>query len=36
MTTRWSSGAIDIVPKLPRADDEHTNEERRVIDSQLD
>jgi antitoxin component of MazEF toxin-antitoxin module len=31
-----SGGAITIVPKLPRADDEYTSEQRRSIDAQLD
>jgi antitoxin component of MazEF toxin-antitoxin module len=31
-----SGGAITIVPKLPRADDEYTPEQRRSIDAQLD
>ncbi|MGA2186286.1 MAG: hypothetical protein ABSH47_25000 [Bryobacteraceae bacterium] len=31
-----SGGVINIVPKLPSADDEYTAEERRVIDAELD
>ena len=31
-----SGCAITIVPKLPRADDEYTPEQRRSIDAQLD
>ncbi len=31
-----SGGAITIVPKLPRADEEYTPEQRRNIDAQLD
>jgi AbrB family looped-hinge helix DNA binding protein len=31
-----SGGIINIIPKLPSADDEYTPEQRRVIDAQLD
>jgi antitoxin component of MazEF toxin-antitoxin module len=31
-----SGGAITIVPRLPRADDDYTPEQRRSIDAQLD
>ena len=31
-----SGCAITIIPKLPRADDEYTPEQRRSIDAQLD
>lgn len=31
-----SGGVINIVPKLPSADDEYTPQERRIIDAQLD
>src|SRR5271157_6436587 len=31
-----SGGVITIVPRLPRADDEYTAEQRRSIDAQLD
>ena len=30
-----SGGIINIIPKLPSADDEYTPEQRRVIDAQL-
>ena len=30
-----SGGIINIIPKLPTADDEYTSEQRRVIDAQL-
>ena len=30
-----SGGVINIVPKLPSADDEYTSEQRRVIDARL-
>jgi len=30
-----SGGIINIIPKLPSADDEYTTEQRRIIDSQL-
>ncbi len=30
-----SGGVINIVPKLPSADDDYTPEQRRVIDAQL-
>jgi bifunctional DNA-binding transcriptional regulator/antitoxin component of YhaV-PrlF toxin-antitoxin module len=32
---RVSGGVINIVPKLPPADDEYTPEQRRVIDARL-
>ena len=32
---RVSGGMITIVPKLPRASDEYTPEQRRIIDAQL-
>jgi bifunctional DNA-binding transcriptional regulator/antitoxin component of YhaV-PrlF toxin-antitoxin module len=32
---RVSGGIINIVPKLPSADDEYTPEQRRVIDARL-
>ena len=32
---RASGGVITIVPKLPKADDEYTPEQRAVIDAQL-
>ena len=31
-----SGGIINIIPKLPSADDEYTTEHRRVIDAQLE
>jgi bifunctional DNA-binding transcriptional regulator/antitoxin component of YhaV-PrlF toxin-antitoxin module len=31
-----SGGIINIIPKLPSADDEYTPEQRRIIDAQLD
>ena len=31
-----SGGIINIIPKLPSADDEYTPAQRRVIDAQLD
>ena len=31
-----SGGIINIIPKLPAADDEYTDEQRRIIDAQLD
>ena len=31
-----SGGVITILPKLPKADDEYTAAQRRVIDAQLD
>jgi AbrB family looped-hinge helix DNA binding protein len=31
-----SGGIINIIPKLPAADDEYTPEQRRIIDTQLD
>jgi AbrB family looped-hinge helix DNA binding protein len=31
-----SGGIINIIPKLPSADDEYTPEQRRLIDVQLD
>jgi bifunctional DNA-binding transcriptional regulator/antitoxin component of YhaV-PrlF toxin-antitoxin module len=31
-----SGGVINIVPKLPSADDDYTPEERRVIDARLE
>jgi AbrB family looped-hinge helix DNA binding protein len=31
-----SGGIINIIPKLPTADDEYTSEQRRVIDAQLE
>jgi bifunctional DNA-binding transcriptional regulator/antitoxin component of YhaV-PrlF toxin-antitoxin module len=33
---RVSGGGIDIVPKLPESDSEHTPAQRRIIDAQLD
>jgi AbrB family looped-hinge helix DNA binding protein len=30
-----SGGIINIIPKLPSADDEYTTEQRRIIDTQL-
>jgi len=30
-----SGGMINIVPKLPNADDEYTPEQRRIVDAQL-
>lgn len=30
-----SGGIINIIPKLPSADDEYTPEQRRVVDAQL-
>ncbi len=30
-----SGGVINIIPKLPAADDEYTPEQRRVVDAQL-
>jgi AbrB family looped-hinge helix DNA binding protein len=33
---RVSGGVINIVPKLPAADDEYTPAQRRIIDAQLD
>jgi len=30
-----SGGIINIIPKLPSADDEYTTEQRRIVDSQL-
>ena len=31
-----SGGIINIIPKLPSADDEYSPEQRRIIDAQLD
>ena len=31
-----SGGIINIIPKLPSADDEYTPDQRRIIDAQLD
>jgi AbrB family looped-hinge helix DNA binding protein len=31
-----SGGIINIIPKLPTANDEYTSEQRRVIDAQLE
>jgi hypothetical protein len=33
---RVSGGIIDIVPKLPSAEDEYTPKQRRIIDARLD
>src|ERR1019366_8807353 len=30
-----SGGVVTIIPKLPKADDEYTPEQRRIIDAQL-